>query len=104
MKILDQVLFSEDFIQNEPNLACEAWFLAVLHLSERKEEALANIKASLSLGGRSFGWDFSKHIELSLKKSWCKVPIEWLTALDEVISKGRDLSILDGNILSHDTS
>ena len=77
-----------------PGLAAEIWFYAFAHWpSEKRKEALINLKKVLLEGQRSSDWDLSKNIEQARKD---KHPdIEWVEKLAAVINEEEDISVLD---------
>lgn len=101
IKILDKILYSEDFIEKNSDLACECWFLALLYCPERKKEIISNLKLALHLGGRSLGWDFTIHINYAKEQrnnpnveKDSLLDLKWILNLEKIISKGADLSLL----------
>ena len=75
-------------------VAVEIWFYAFAHWpSEKRKEALANLKKILLEGDRSPNWDFSGNIEQARKD---KHPdIQWVEKLAAVINEEEDISVLD---------
>ena len=94
LAVLDRALAAEGFSEN-PTLAAECWFYGLVHRApEKQTEALKELKAILSAGGRSPGWDLGPH--LAQAKASGRVDLPWIEKLAAVISDGADIATLDG--------
>lgn len=94
LAVLDRALAAEGFSEH-PTLPTECWFYALVHRPlEKQTEALKELKAILSAGGRSPGWDLGPH--LAQAKARGRADLPWLEKLAAVISGGADIATLDG--------
>ncbi len=94
LSFLDRALTAEGFSER-PTLAAECWCYAFVHRRpEERAAALKELKAVLSAGGRSPGWDLAPHLAQARTSGRADLP--WLEKLAAVISDGADLSTLDG--------
>ncbi len=94
LAVLDRALAAEGLSEN-PALAAECWFYGLVHRPpEQQTEALEELKAILSAGGRSPGWDLGPH--LAQAKARGRADMLWLEKLAAVISDGADIATLDG--------
>ena len=57
---------------------------------EKLKESLHNLKIAVTLGGRSYGWDFTKHFKLVESQSYLKNQLPWLQKLAQVITRGKN--------------
>ena len=93
LAVLDRALAAEGLSEN-PELPAECWFYSLVHRPpEKQTEALKGLKAVLSAGGRSPGWDLGPH--LAQAKARGRADLPWLEKLAAVISDGADIATLD---------
>jgi hypothetical protein len=85
LRLLDEVLYSSNLLQNNLQLATECYFYAIIYGNfEKYNEYFQWLKIALKRGGRARGWDMSFHVDYS-KRS--KHPdMAWIPTLVSVIN------------------
>jgi len=95
MRLLDQVLYSPNFLEKNPSLATECCFYSIIYgPSEKYFEYIQSLKIALSKGGRSKGWNMRFHIDYA--KRIMHPDCQWIEKLAQVINGEMSIKGLAG--------
>ncbi len=94
LSALNQVISRLSSVPSGTGLEAEVWFYAYAHRpAEERQAALQKLKALLTGGLRSPGWDLTLNVERARLDG--HLESEWLQVLADVITKDEDIAKLD---------